>query len=164
MQWYRLSVIAAVLAVVLGASAAQARPPSRGRSFHAEMVRRHNGRHRHFHGRKVVRGYHRKFGRHFRYRIAGSHRRGWYYPGRRHYHWKYYSWNPYYRRWFFYDDYAGSFYFFSRRYGCYLPIDCASSVYEVGYEDPAVPPFDVQGEDSGDAATLPATLELDDAP
>jgi hypothetical protein len=71
--------------------------------------------------------YHKKYGKKFSYYSGSKKRDGWYYPGRKHYHWSHYCWNTHYRRWFFYDDCTRCYYYFSSRNNCYLPSDCGCS-------------------------------------
>jgi hypothetical protein len=118
--------------------------------FEAKLLKKHNGKRRAIKGRTYSKNYHKKHGKRFRYHAGDKVKRGWYYPGRAHRHWKYCTWNTHYKRWFFFDECTTRFYYFCHKHKCYLPIDCGCSLCCESTEDEETPPCYVDSDEDDD--------------
>ncbi len=112
----------------------------RHKYFDRARIVKHNGPRKTFKKYASHRNYHKKYGKAFSYYSGSERRRGWYYPGRKHFHWSYCSWNSQYHRWFFYDDCTSAYYYYCARHSCYLPADCGCSTCFEEEDDSDTPP------------------------
>jgi hypothetical protein len=126
----------------------------RPQKFSRVLIAKHNGAKKFVKNRVTDKGYARKFGKRFRFTVNGKTRWGWYYPGRHHRHWKFFSYNAFYRKWLFYDECTLTYYYFCNRCTCYRPIEYACQVCMDTPDDPEVNPCGCgESDNQGDEST-----------
>jgi hypothetical protein len=96
------------------------RPP-RPTKFSLGLIRKFNLGLKYVKNRTLDKRYHLKYGRRFSFRVDGVTRTALKYPGRQHRHWRFYTYNTYYRKWLYYDDCTREYYYYCGRRNCYLP-------------------------------------------
>jgi hypothetical protein len=120
---------------------------SKYKSFSHDLIKKHNGAMKHVSKHVADKDYHKKYGKRFRFKVDGKYRTAWYYPGRYHRHWKFYSYNSYYKKWLFYDDCTSTYYYYCGRCSCYRPIEYVCQPCLATPDDPNVDPC--AGSDDG---------------